>query len=94
MKAGDYNKVTPDVNIGGAIKKFILAEWPSYGLSTTILMLIATTHDEWLQWFASSKYTADTIFAEFGAMVKLASFGIMFIVQHGIYKSWLGKLIK
>ena len=94
MKAGDYNKETDDITLRQALGRMISHEWRSYMVSVTVLVFISFTHDEWLKWLSTSKYTADTIFAEFGIMVKLAAFALCFIMQHGIYKYWLGKLSK
>ena len=94
MKASDYNKETEDINLRQAWGRIISKEWRSYMVSGFFLVFISVTHDEWLPWITKSKYTADTIFAEFGLMVKLAAFGLCFLMQHGIYKFWLGKIAK
>lgn len=93
VKMNDLNKRSETTTFKSVLSEFIRREWPSYGLSLSIILTTALTHDEWLKIFKSGKIPGGDFFDVVGGYVKLSMVAWGAIGQYLIYK-WLGKMNK
>lgn len=94
IKMNDINKNSADHTFGTVFTQFVKTEWPSYGLSLTVILITCLTHDEWTALFKSGHLPAGVEFYDYiGGYVKLSMVAWGAVGQYLIYK-WLGKMGK
>jgi hypothetical protein len=80
------------LNFWDVLRKFFAKEWASYAASFVVVLVTASSHDEWLQWFAPDGKLSKLAEVPLGIKLGMVMFGM---VGHWLlYKFVLGKMDK
>lgn len=92
-KINDLNKKPENdlLTFSQTMQKFFRKEWASYGMSITLILICAFTHDEWIRWFEAGGKLEQVAEVPLGVKLCMTMFG--FSSQYICYFI-LGKLDK
>jgi hypothetical protein len=92
-KMNSINRMNDNYTFRQVVGLYFKREWAAYMMSLTFILVYAASYQQWIKLLTTSKYTANTIFAESAGLVWVFSFFVGLFCQWVLYK-YLGKLEK